>query len=109
MTHLDLSGIRAFNRESITAIVEELSTPKLSTNLLALHLNDLGINDDDLFHENITELFDIHPENLNAKADLFVAIKTFVKVMRGPNYIKELVDNINYIEVIENTINMKPA
>jgi len=59
LTHIDLSGIGAIDRDGVHAILSELSQYTQCCNLLSIHLNDLGFNNDPQLAEDILDYFQI--------------------------------------------------
>ena len=46
LTHIDLSGISAIQKDDAPKILDELADYKKCWNLISIHMSDLGINDD---------------------------------------------------------------
>lgn len=59
LTHLDLSGISALNDVNIMDIIGDLFEYQYCENLLAIHLNDLGINFNENTKDEISDQFRI--------------------------------------------------
>ena len=88
-------------------MLSEISKTDKCGNLLAVHLNDLGINYDVLIADDIEMLFNIVNENVNEKSDLFKAVIKYLKKVRGVNYIKNKADSFNYVQVVQEAIYSK--
>lgn len=62
LTHLDISGISSLTREDIQRLLNDLGNHTTCGNLLAVHLNDLGINDDPVLYDELTDMFYINTQ-----------------------------------------------
>ena len=62
LTHLDISGIISLTREDIQRLLNDIGNPTTCGNLLSVHLNDLGINDDPVLYDEITDMFYINTQ-----------------------------------------------
>lgn len=106
-THMDLSGIHAINPKNLVEIVNELVEFDQCSNLLALHLNDLGLNFNQEIKDEVQDIFHITDEaQQNApQKDLHTAFRIFIdKVKGGMKQKKEHVDKLNYVNVIKTTL-----
>ena len=60
VTHLDISGINALEKgDNLQILLVELNNFRQCENLLAIHISDLGINNDQRKGEEIFEIFNI--------------------------------------------------
>lgn len=70
-------------------MLNELGNHTACGNLLAIHMNDLGINDDQSLHDEITDMFYINT-NTDASTDhcggLYLALMLYLNKVRGKDY-----------------------
>lgn len=107
MTHLDLSGIRAISADDLQLILRDLSNDLLAGNILSIHLNDFGINDDAILKQDIMDHFSIQPEFVNKehKQGFYEALMGALQKSRGPKYVQQKADHFDYVNVIRGAIN----
>ena len=106
-THLDLSGIEALTKSNIPNILGELAEFENCGNLLGLHLNDLGINNNQELSDEIKDIFHISEKNQlkMLKGDLHAAFRIYIdKIKGGLKYRKEKADKFNYVTVLNRAL-----
>ena len=108
LTHLDLSGIQALNDLNILNIIGDLFDFQFCENLLAIHLNDLGINFNEKTKEEIIDQFRIQTseeKKLLGKGNLHIAFNVyFEKIRGGIKYKMEQANKIGYVDVLHKTL-----
>lgn len=57
LTHLDLSGITCLSSDDLQSVLLDLSNVFYAPNILAIHLDDYGINEDEILKQDIMDLF----------------------------------------------------
>jgi len=110
LTHLDLSGISAIQKDDVPKILDELADYRKCWNLISIHMSDLGINDDTLLYEEILDMFNIYTKEEQAKehcGGLFLGLKMYLNKVRGVGYTRNKADDFNYTQVINEAINGK--
>jgi len=76
-------------------------------NLISVHLNHLGINDDPLLIDQLTEIFGISSKKeflADHSGGLYLGITTYLEWYRGPDYKMSVADNFDYMQVIKKAL-----
>ena len=108
MTHLDLSGIESLTRDDVLKLINVLSNYNFCGNLLSIHLDDLGINDDEQLIDEAHELFNVNnqeEEEADNQGGLYLGLQMYLKKVRGLDYNRKIADSFNYTNVIQKAIN----
>lgn len=88
-THLDFSGILGLSGDDVARLINELSNTSVCSNLLSVHLSDLGINDDRRLLDDVTDLFNIstsHDTSNDHHGGLYLALQMYLNKVRGKDY-----------------------
>lgn len=102
-----MSGIDTITNDDLQQLLSELTKPELAGNLLAIHLNDHGINEDHIQKEDIMDLFQIQPEMVNKehKQGFYEAFIFALSKARGSKHVIDKANQFKYVNVINKALN----